>query len=259
MENTELLRQVQWKDLTKLSIKEMLIENNISIPWALGSWGLAYYGYYWLALPLSAMFFLTALRQVHNGFHNALGTTPFLTWFTMYSNSILMCASIHAVRFNHLRHHKYCLQEEDYEGKSASMTWWQAILYGPVHIFLVHWITLKHGSTKDRWNVMFELFSIAVFVTLVLYWKIYFLLYHIIIMVIGEMLSAFFAVWSVHHDCDEKTIARTQRTGWKNMITYSMFYHLEHHLFPAVPTIKLPILVKRLDEALPDLEKKNTF
>lgn len=38
-----------------------------------------------------------------------------------------------------------------------------------------------------------------------------------------------------------------------------MFYHLEHHLFPAVPTIKLPELAKRIDEALPEIEKKQTF
>lgn len=58
---------------------------------------------------------------------------------------------------------------------------------------------------------------------------------------------------------DSPDFARTQRTGWKNKITFSMFYHLEHHLFPAVPTIKLPELAKRIDEALPDIEKKQTF
>ncbi|WP_223233350.1 fatty acid desaturase [Chitinophaga sp. CF418] len=44
-----------------------------------------------------------------------------------------------------------------------------------------------------------------------------------------------------------------------NKITFSMFYHLEHHLFPAEPTIKLPELAKRIDQVLPELEKKNTF
>jgi fatty acid desaturase len=71
---------------------------------------------------------------------------------------------------------------------------------------------------------------------------------------------AFFAVWTVHHHTDESPeYARTQRSKWKNKITFSMFYHLEHHLFPAVPTIKLPELAKRIDTALPDLEKKSTF
>ena len=258
MKATRSLHKVQWQDLTKLSVKEMLIENNISIPWALLSWGLAYYEHYLLALPFSALFFLTALRQVHNGFHNSLGTNRFLTWFSLYSNSILMMASIHAVKFNHLRHHKYCLQEEDYEGKSAKMSWWKAILYGPKHMVLIHKVTLQLGNEHYRKNVVLEMISILLFTALVIVFNVKFLLYHILVMIAGELLSAFFAVWSVHHDCDEETIARTQRSGWKNVITYSMFYHLEHHLFPAVPTIKLPELARRIDEALPGLEKKNT-
>lgn len=260
MTTQEALRTVQWKDLRNLSIKEMLIENNLTIPWLGISLLLAYAGYYVWALPFSAFFFLTGLRQVHNGFHNSLGTNKFLTWFSLYANSVLMMASIHAVKFNHIRHHKYCLSDEDYEGKSANMTWYGAILYGPVHMFLIHKITLQLGNTKYRRNVIAELLSIAVFTSVVFYFNVSFLIYHIIVMVIGEFLMAFFAVWTVHHDTHENPeFARTQRGSWKNKLTFSMFYHLEHHLFPAVPTIKLPELAKRIDEALPNIEKKQTF
>jgi fatty acid desaturase len=251
MTHQEILRKVDWKDLKNLTIREMLIENNLTIPWAITSWALAYYGYYLLALPFSAFFFLTGLRQVHNGFHNSLGTNKFLTWFTLYSNSILMLVSIHAVKFNHIRHHKYCLTEDDYEGKSAGMSWYGAILYGPIHIFLIHKVTLQLGNKTYRRNVLLELASIAVFIFIAFYLQIYFLLYHITIMIIGEFLMAFFAVWTVHHDTvDSPEFARTQRSRWKNKLTFSMFYHLEHHLFPAVPTIKLPELAKRIDQAL---------
>jgi len=238
----------------------MLIENNLTIPWLLISLTFAYYGYYLIALPFSAFFFLTGLRQVHNGFHNSLGTNKFLTWFSLYFNSILMVSSIHAIKFNHIRHHKYCLTEEDYEGKSAGMTWYGAILYGPIHMFLIHKVTLQLGNSKYVKNVIIELLSIIGFLSLIFYFQVGFLIYHVIIMVIAEFLMAFFAVWSVHHDTEENPdFARTQRDGWKNKVTFSMFYHLEHHLFPAVPTIKLPELARRIDESLPNLEKKNTF
>lgn len=98
MTHSEILKKVEWKDLRSLSLKEMLIENNLTIPWLLISLTLAYYGYYLFALPFSAFFFLTGLRQVHNGFHNSLGTNKFLTWFSLYSNSILMVSSIHAIK-----------------------------------------------------------------------------------------------------------------------------------------------------------------
>lgn len=260
MTHQEVLRKVQWQDLKKLTLIEMLIENNLTIPWALSSWTLAYFEYYWLALPCSAFFFLTGLRQVHNGFHNSLGTSRFLTWLSLYINSILMMVSIHAVKFNHLRHHKYCLSEEDQEGKSAHMTWYGAILYGPMHMFKIHQITWEIGSKKYRRNMLLELFSILIVVCFAFYSEIHWLMYHITIMIAGEFLMAFFAVWTVHHDTeDHPELARTQREGWKNKITFSMFYHLEHHLFPAVPTIKLLELAKRIDEAIPEIEKKPTF
>lgn len=78
-------------------------------------------------------------------------------------------------------------------------------------------------------------------------------------MLFGESFSAFFAVWTVHHDLEEKHLARTMRSGWKNLLTYNMFYHLEHHLFPAVPTIKLPELARRIDKEVPELVKKSVF
>jgi len=259
MSHREIVNSVQWKDLVKLSTKEMLIENNITIPWLASSLVLAYMGLYWLAVPCSVFFFLTGLRQVHNGFHNSLGTNKHLTRLTLYLNSILMMTSIHAVQFNHLRHHKYCLQDEDYEGKSAKMKWYQAIFYGPIHVFNIHWVTYTHGTTKDRRRVTIELLSILVFVSVAFYFQLDFLIYHIAFMLLGEFLSGFFAVWTVHHDLEDHEIARTQRTGWKNFATYSMFYHLEHHLFPAVPTIKLKELSKRIDKKMPDLSKKQTF
>ena len=260
MTQEEIIKKVKWKDLRKLSTKEMLIENNLTIPWLVISLTLAYYKYYLFALPFSGFFFLTGLRQVHNGFHNSLGTNRFLTWLTLYTNSILMMVSIHAVKFNHLRHHKYCLSEEDYEGKSARMTWYGAILYGPLHTFKIHYITWKKGNRKYRNNLILELTSVFIFACIVFYFEIHWLIYHIIIMIIGEFLMSFFAVWIVHHDThDNPNFARTQRTVWKNKLTFSMFYHLEHHLFPAVPTIKLPELAKRIDKALPEIEKKHTF
>lgn len=260
MTHQEILKKVEWRDLKNLTIKEMLIENNLTIPWFVISLTLAYFKLYIFALPFSAIFFLTGLRQVHNGFHNSLGTNKFLTWLSLYTNSIFMLVSIHAVKFNHIRHHKYCLGDDDYEGKSAGMTWYGAILYGPVHMFLIHKVTLQLGNKNYKRNVLLELISIAIVFFLIFYFQVHFLIYHVIVMIIGEFLMAFFAVWTVHHDTHENPeLARTQRTGWKNKITFSMFYHLEHHLFPAVPTIKLPELAKRIDKVLPEIEKKNTF
>jgi fatty acid desaturase len=259
MEQSQLMKKVQWKDLTKLSRKEILIENTITLPWLIASWILAYNKLYLLAAPCSVMFFLTALRQVHNGFHNSLGTSKKLTWLSLYLNSLLMMISSHAVKFNHLRHHKYYPGEEDHEGKCAKMKWYRAILHGPQHVYDIHAVTWRLGNKFYRKDLVIELISIALFTTVAFWIGSGFLIYHICAMVAGEFFSAFFAVWTVHHDLEMHTIARTQRKGWKNFITYDMFYHLEHHLFPAVPTIKIKELARRIDAVLPEMEKRTTF
>lgn len=260
MTHEEIVKQVHWKDLTKLNKWECFIEGNVTVPWLLASLILAWYEVYWLALPFSFYFFLAGLRQVHNGFHNSLGVGKPVVWFVLFSNSVLMLASMHAVKFNHLRHHKYCLKENDYEGKVAKLKWYKALFYGPIHMFLIHYHTFRIGNKGYRLNTALELTAISAFVAIVWNFQIHFLMYHTLAMITGELLSAFFAVWTVHHDAEELFMqTRTQRTKWKNKITLNMFYHLEHHMFPAVPAIKLPVLASRLDQEIPEIKKKPTF
>jgi fatty acid desaturase len=78
-------------------------------------------------------------------------------------------------------------------------------------------------------------------------------------MAIGQCLTSFFAVWTVHHDCDRGSVARTVRSRLKSFLTYGMFFHLEHHLFPRVPTSRLSILASRVDRAVPGLSGRRVF
>lgn len=253
------LRAVRWRDLTRLSLTEKFIENTITFPWLIASLALAHFRLYLPAVPCSFLFFLTGLRQVHNGFHYTLGISRAATWLTLFLNSMLMMTAMHAVHFNHLRHHKYCLQKEDVEGSWARMKPWQAILLGPVYIWRQHAFALRHGSSPIRRSIILELAAMVMFILLAFGLSIRALEYHIAAMVSGELLAGFFAVWTVHHDCDEEVFARSLGPRWKNFFTYNMFYHLEHHLFPAVPTIKLPRLATRIRKELPDLKVKEVF
>ena len=47
--------------------------------------------------------------------------------------------------------------------------------------------------------------------------------------------------------------------AWKNLVSDDMFYHLEHHLFPAVPTSRLPELAARLDKVISQVTAKQVF
>jgi len=45
----------------------------------------------------------------------------------------------------------------------------------------------------------------------------------------------------------------------KSFIAFDMFYHLEHHLYPKVPTCHLARLSTRLDQAAPELQNMQVF
>jgi fatty acid desaturase len=38
-----------------------------------------------------------------------------------------------------------------------------------------------------------------------------------------------------------------------------MFFHAEHHLFPAVPTGHLHVLARRLDVTMPEVSRRQVF
>lgn len=79
------------------------------------------------------------------------------------------------------------------------------------------------------------------------------LLYHVVAMIVCNTLVGFFAVWTVHQGCEASGVfARTERRLWANFLTVNLLYHVEHHLYPAVPANHLPELARRLDTVAPE-------
>ena len=252
---------VAWKDLLRLSKLEVIHELSLSLPWLAVSCLAAAHEYFLLALGASFMFFLTGLRQVHNAYHYALGISRRATEFVMFVLSILMLGSMHAVQLTHLLHHRCCLTEGDVEAASSRMPGWKAVLVGPLFPLRLHGKAFEMANTRQRRWIRAELAANLAFVAIVfLVLQIRWLQYHVAAMLMGQCLTAFFAVWTVHHDCEPRGhFARTIRNRAKALVTYNMFYHVEHHLFPAVPTCKLPILARRLDEVAPELALKRVL
>lgn len=255
------LRSVTWKDLTTLSRVETAKELTLSLPWLALSLYLAGRGLYPLAAVASFFFFLTGLRQVHDAHHYNLGLSRTATEWVMFVLSVAMLGSMHAVQFNHLRHHKHCLDAEDVEARSAGMSWWKALLWGPVFPVLLHATALRKAARRKLAWIYGELLANAVVIGMVLVVvPARPLRYHLGAMALGHCLTAFFAVWTVHHDCDRShDVARTLRNPLKSAIAFDMFFHVEHHLFPKVPTCHLPELARRLDAVAPELSAKQVY
>jgi len=256
------LRDVEWKDLRELSGPEVVHELLISAPWLAGSLVAAAWEQYAPALVCSFMFFLTGLRQAHNAQHYALGLSRVATDGVMLALSLAMLGSMHAVQTNHLRHHRFCLEEEDVEGMSARLTAWRAIALGPLFPIRLHRTALAGAAPRQRRWIHAELAANAVWIVAALaVLDVSWLRYHVTTMAAGQCLTAFFAVWTVHHGCERRRgpIARTIRGRVKALISYEMFFHVEHHLYPSVPTCRLPVLAKRLDAVAPELAARRVF
>lgn len=255
------IRSVEWKDLLELSPWEVVKEILLSLPWLGASIALAQFGYWYLALPFSFMFFLCGLRQVHNAYHYAVGIPRPATEWMMFALSLMMQSSMHALQQTHLHHHKHCMDDEDAEAVSARMKGWQAFCFGPYFYYLIHAKGIELANPRQKKWIIAEFVGIALWVALALgALHLPGLTYHVIAMFVGQCFTAFFAVWTVHHDCDRSHfIARTLRSPVKSFIAFDMFYHLEHHLYPKVPTCHLGKLSKRLDKAAPELQQMQVF
>src|SRR5262245_661415 len=112
------VRSVPWRDLVPLNRWEVAKELTLPLPWLIGSLIAAHYAFHFplLFAPaacLSFVFFLTGLRVVHDAYHYNLGIPAKMTEWVIFCASLLMLGSMHAVQFNHLRHHKHCMDDED--------------------------------------------------------------------------------------------------------------------------------------------------
>ena len=250
------LRSLAWRDLVALRPAEIAFELTLTLPWLVALLVCAHLGWTLAALFAAFVLFLTGLRNAHDAQHQNLGIPRWTNDLFMGALSLVMLGSVHAVQVNHLRHHRYCLGPEDFEAYSARLAGWQAVLYGPVFFVMLHVMGWRHGNRRQRRWIAAELI-------LIVGWTVFVALarpgaaleLYAAAMVAGQCFTAFFAVWTVHHDLDTgHTIARTER-GWRNRLFYGMFFHLEHHLFPRVPTPHLPHLAARLDRVRPDLKE----
>jgi fatty acid desaturase len=251
---------VEWRDLTRLTTAQKIHEVLLSVPWLVAAITLFHVGWILPGMLAAFFFFLTGLRQAHGAQHYALGIGRRAQDWMLVMLSVVMVSSLHALQATHMHHHRHPLEPNDVEASTAQMSWWMALLAGPVFIVRLHVIGFYLANHRQRAWISAEATAVGCWLTAVSLWAPDGLRWFAAAMVAGECLTGFFAVWTVHHDCDaERQLARTQRGAWKNFVSCGMFYHLEHHLFPAVPTPRLPELAARLDRVMPQAASEQVF
>ena len=155
------LQSVEWRDLVALTPGEKTWELTLSLPWLLGSLWCYGKGWWWAALACSFYFFLTGLRQSHNAQHYALGLPRPVQDIVLFLLSVLMMASMHAVQTTHLHHHRHCMEEDDGEGATARLSWWRAVLTGPLFYVRLHEAAWRKATQAKRRWIAFELCAVV--------------------------------------------------------------------------------------------------
>jgi fatty acid desaturase len=260
LRETPELRAVEWRDLTRLTTAQKIHEGLLSAPWLVAATTLFHVGWIVPGALAAFFFFLTGLRQAHGAQHYVLGIGRRTQDWILVILSVVMVSSLHALQATHMHHHRHPLEPDDIEASTAQMSWWKALLVGPLFIVRLHVIGFRLASRRQRVWIWAEAGAVACWLASMSLWAPAAVRWFVAAMVVGECLTGFFAVWTVHHDCHpERQLARTQRGAWRNVVSYEMFYHLEHHLFPAVPTPRLPELAARLDKVMPQVARKQVF
>ncbi len=257
MSYCRILKTHEWQDLVKYKSWEVIKEITLPIPWFVLEMWAAINQHYGLMLFAAAYFFLTCLRVSHNAFHYCLGLSRTATDVVMLLLSVFMMTSMRATQYTHMQHHRHCLKENDVEGYIATLGFWEMLVHAPLFTIKLHKEALRRSANENLNKCFWIKLEIALnisWMAAVWFWMdIDALKIHTVLMLLSHAISPMFTVWSVHHDCDSNAIdahnSRTLRSSWMSPLAYNMFFHLEHHNYPAIPTCHLPVLAERLDRA----------
>src|SRR5579859_7419946 len=99
------------------------------------AWALAVYAQVWWLTPfLSFLVFVAVVTVTHDVAHGSLGLSRRQTDWALFAFGAILLESGHAYRTTHFRHHAVFPGSDDPEGDPARMSFWQAVLYGPLFL-----------------------------------------------------------------------------------------------------------------------------
>jgi fatty acid desaturase len=213
-------------------------------------------GGWWLTPFLVFLVFVAVVTVTHDVVHGSLGLSPRQTDWALFFFGALLLESGHAYRITHLQHHRVFPEPDDPEGDPARMTFWAAVLHGPFFLPRLWWWAYRRSVGQvavRRWLIVEAGWAITVLAAgiALLPWTPGVLAYAILAW-IGSWVYPLLTVYLPHHHYGAEPL--TQTSSLRGRIIPALFleltYHLEHHLYPCVPSHNLPALGQRLEPFL---------
>jgi fatty acid desaturase len=209
---------------------------------------------WWVLTPLIVfLIFVAVVTVTHDVVHGTLGLSKRQTEWALFIMGVILFESGHAYRTTHHQHHRLFPQDDDPEGYPAKMSLLGAMLYGPVFLWRLWLWAFQRNRDKPvqrLWLVIELLIPVtALMLGVHLYPQQPAILVYAVQAIIGSWVYPLLTVYLPHKDYGDTPLTQTHTLRGKliPMLFLELTYHLEHHLYPQVPSHHLAELAERLD------------
>ncbi len=206
----------------------------------------------WTLAVLTLMYlsFVTYGSISHDLVHRTLGLSHRWNDFFLSVIELMAFRSGHAYRLAHLHHHARFPHDDDIEGAAAKMSLGRTLLEGVIfQPRIMVWAAKRHYREHP---------IVVVEIILVLAWLGFcfatirltpiFAVYAVL-MIMGSWIIPLITSYLPHNPQGQTALSQTRLFRGKvaSLIAMEHLYHLEHHLYPAVPHHNWSKLARRLD------------
>jgi fatty acid desaturase len=210
----------------------------------------AWWRWWWATPVVVFLTFVAVVTVTHDVVHRSLGLGRRTSDWALFFLGLVLLESGHAYRTTHLQHHRLFPGPDDPEGHPADLGLLGAIWYGPVFLPRLWWWAYRRETAVRGWLVAEAAAPFAALTGGVLLWPVTpGPLVYAVMVIVGSWVYPLLTVYLPHHDYGDTplTQTRTLRGRVVPALFLELTYHLEHHLFPQVPSHRLPELARRLD------------
>jgi fatty acid desaturase len=213
----------------------------------------AYWGA-WLLTPLIVfLIFVAVVTVTHDVVHGTLGLTARQSDWALFVMGAVLLESGHAYRCTHRQHHASFPDDGDPEGYPAKLSLLGAIAYGPVFLWRLWWWAFRHSPAQRRWLVVELMLPITVLgIGISVSEQTPAVLLYAVFAIVGSWVYPLLTVYLPHKDYGDSPLTQTHTLRGRLIpaLFLELTYHLEHHLYPQVPSHHLAKLAQRLDPHL---------
>jgi fatty acid desaturase len=212
-------------------------------------------GHWVIALATLFLLVVAVVSTMHDVVHGVLGLRRRGTDLALFGLGALVLVSGHAYRRTHQHHHRVFPDESDPEGVAARWGPLRALADGPVHIARIWWWAMSRTRRRSArgWLAAEAVVAVTLPVAAVLLRDVApaFSLY-VLLVLTGGWLYPLMTVHLPHRHfgATPELQAHTLRGRLVPPLLLEQTYHLEHHLYPRVPSHKLPRLARRIEPLL---------